>query len=228
LPQEFGQQNKRRNSVNQKIRLTQIPTFYINLDGETDRKRSMERLLTNLGFENFERFPGTKAPNRVGCSMSHSALLKKIIDENIYPALILEDDLEVFNFRKNIECPEDTDSLYLGMSRLGYDTNIEDGSHRSLRISEKNSDYHRVHNMLARHAIIHMNKDYDQEAVEWMEKFIQEPKEYVAGDATLTRLIPKYKVYALNSPVFYQNDAGTRGLTKKSLEDCSYLEIDKV
>lgn len=213
--------------MNQKIRLTQVPTFYINLHGETDRKRFMERLLTNLGFENFERFPGTRSPNRVGCSISHAAVLRKIIDENIYPALILEDDLEVFNFRKNVECPEEADALYLGMSRLGYDTDKENDSQKSLRISEKNSDYHRVHNMLARHSIIHMNKDYDQEAVEWMERFIADPKEYVAGDVTLTRLLPKYKVYSLNSPIFYQNDAGTRGLTKKSLEDCSYFEIDK-
>jgi hypothetical protein len=82
--------------------------------------------------------------------------------------------------------------------------------------------------MLARHAIIHMNREYDQEAVELMEKFIADPETHVAGDATLTRLLPKYKVYSLNSPIFYQNDSGTKRLTKKSLEDCSYLEIDKI
>ena len=214
--------------MNQKLRLTQIPTFYINLDKETDRKRSMEKMLSDLGFENFERFPGTKAPNRVGCSISHAAVLKKIIDENIYPAIVLEDDLDVFNFRKIVECPEDADALYLGMSKMSYDVDREEGAPKVLRISEKSSEFHRVHNMLARHAIVHMNKDYDQEAVEWMEKFISDPETYVAGDATLTRLLPKYKVYALNSPLFYQNDSGTRGLTKKSLQDCSYLEIDKL
>jgi hypothetical protein len=214
--------------MKQKIRLTQIPTFYINLDKETDRKRSMERLLNSLGFENFERFPGTRAPNRVGCSISHSALLKKIIDENIYPALILEDDLSIFNFRNIVECPEDADALYLGMSKMGYDIERKEEDPKVLKISEKNSEYHRTHNMLARHAIVHMNKEYDQEAVEWMDKFISEPEKYLAGDVTLTRLLPKYKVYSLNSPIFYQNDKGTRGLTKKSLDDCSYLEIDKV
>jgi len=214
--------------VNQKIRLTEIPTFYINLDKETDRKRSMERLLTNLGFENFERFPGTRSPNRVGCSISHSAVLKKIIDENIYPALILEDDIDVFNFRKIVECPQEADALYLGISKVGYDIDRKKGDPKVLRVTEKNSEYHRVHNMLARHAIIHMNSEYDQKAVELMEKFISDPETYVAGDVTLTRLLPEYKVYSLNSPIFYQNDSGTRGLTKKSLEDCSYLEIDKI
>ena len=214
--------------MNQKIRLTQIPTFYINLHGETDRKRSMESLLSGLGFENFERFPGKRAPNRVGCSISHAAVLQKIIDENIYPALILEDDVDVFNFRKVVECPKDADALYLGMSRLGYDIDKKQGDPKALKISEKTSEYHRTHNMLARHAIIHMNKEYDQEAIELMQKFIENPEEHLAGDVILTSLLPKYKVYSLNSPIFYQNDKGTRGLTKKSLDDCSYLEIDKI
>jgi hypothetical protein len=210
------------------IRVTQVPTFYINLDKETDRKRSMEQMLKNLGFENFERFPGVLAPKRVGCSISHASVLKKIIDENIYPALILEDDLDTFNFRKVLPCPENADALYLGISKMGYSINKDEPFPKSLKIKEMNAEYHRVHNMLARHAIVHMNKDYDQEAIELMEQFIAEPEKYVAGDATLTRLLPKYKVYALNSPLFYQNDSGTRGLTKKSIYDCSYIELDKV
>jgi len=44
----------------------------------------------------------------------------------------------------------------------------------------------------------------------------------------LTSILPEYKIYALNSPMFYQNADGTRGLTKKSIEDCSYVELDKV
>jgi len=213
--------------VNKNIRVTQVPTFYINLDGETDRKRSMENLLSSLGFENFERFPGTRAPKRVGCSISHAAVLKKIINENIYPALILEDDVSVFNFRKIVECPEDADALYLGISRMGYNLNPEEGNNRSLKIKELNSEYHRVHNMLARHAIMHFNREYDQESVYWMEKFIADPEEYVAGDVTLTRIHQNYKVYALNSPIFYQNSSATRGLTHKSIYDCSYVELDK-
>jgi GR25 family glycosyltransferase involved in LPS biosynthesis len=214
--------------VNQKIRLTQVPTFYINLDEETDRKRSMEALLSSLGFENFERFPGVKAGSRVGCSISHAALLKKIIEENIYPALILEDDVAVFNFKKVLECPEDSDALYIGISRMGYSFDESEPFPKSLKVKEMSGEYHRVHNMLSRHAIIHMNKSFDEDSVNLMEKFIADPKTYVAGDVTITSLLPKYKVYGLNNPVFYQNDAGTRGLTKKSIYDCSYIELDKI
>lgn len=214
--------------MDQKIRITQVPTFYINLDEETDRRRSMEKLLYELGFENFERFPGIKAGKRVGCSMSHSALLKKVIDENIYPVLILEDDVSIFNFRKFVYCPEDTDALYLGISSMGYTIDQDEPFPKSLKIKEMGRDCHRVHNMLARHAILHMNKDFDQESINLMDKFVADPEKYVAGDVTLTSILPKYKVYALNSPMFYQNDAGTRSLTKKSIYDCAYVELDKV
>jgi hypothetical protein len=205
---------------NQKIKITQIPTFYINLDEETDRKKKMEKLLSELEFENFERFPGTKSNNRVGCSISHAALLQKIVNENIYPALVLEDDLSVFSFTKNAECPKDADALYLGISKMGWG--------EALAVSEKTNKYHRVHNMLARHAIVHMNKDFDEKSIELMKKFIIEPQKYVAGDVTLTSILPEYKIYALNKPMFYQNADGTRGLTKKSIDDCSYVELDKV
>jgi hypothetical protein len=205
---------------NQTIKITQIPTFYINLDEETDRRKKMEKLLSGLGFENFERFPGTKAGSRVGCSIAHAGILQKIVNENIYPALVLEDDLDVFNFRKIIECPKNIDALYLGISKMGWGKN--------LYISEKTSEYHRVHNMLARHAIVHMSKDFSEKSIELMKKFIIEPQKYIAGDVTLTSALPEYKIYSLNSPMFYQNADGTRGLTKKSIDDCSYVELDKV
>jgi hypothetical protein len=214
--------------MDKKIRLTQIPTFYINMDGETDRKRSMNKMLPSLGFENFERFPGTRADKRVGCSISHSALLQKIVDENIFPAIILEDDAAVFNFRKVIDCPEDADAMYLGLSRMGWTSDPTDPFGKSLKVSEMNSEYHRVQNMLARHAIMHFSKEFALESIEMMNKFISSPEEHLAGDVVLTSLLPQYKIYALNSPIFYQDDAGTRGLTKKSIYDCSYVEIDKV
>jgi hypothetical protein len=213
--------------MDKKIRLTQIPTFYINLDGETDRKRSMKQMLTNLGFENFERFPGIRADKRVGCSTSHAAVLQKIIDENIFPAIVLEDDSAVFNFRKIVECPEDADALYLGISRMGWTDDSLDPFGKSLKVSEMNSDYHRVHNMLARHSIIHFSKDFAERSIEEMHKFTSDPNKYLAGDVVLTSILPQYKIYALNSPIFYQDDAGTRGLTKKSIYDCSYVEVDK-
>jgi len=117
--------------------------------------------------------------------------------------------------------------MYLGISKYGYNQPGEDHP-RSLKISELGESYHRVHNMLARHAIIHFNPEYDKQSIEIMQRFISDPKSYVAGDVSISAINPSYKVYAQNEPTFFQNDSGTRGLTKRSIHDCNYLEVDKL
>ena len=39
-----------------KIDITKLPTYYINLDEERQRRKSMERLLIDNGFKNIKRF----------------------------------------------------------------------------------------------------------------------------------------------------------------------------
>lgn len=210
------------------LNITQIPTFYINLDDRIDRKKEMDKLLKHYGFTNFQRFSATKAGSRVGCSISHSELLKEIVTNNIYPVLVLEDDLAVYgNFTPVIDHPEHFDAMYLGISKYGYNTDKNDPNPRSLKISELGENYHRMHNMLARHAIIRNSSEYDLESIEKMEMFINNPIKYVAGDATLSSIHSKYKVYAQNVPTFFQNAKGVADLTRKTIYDCSYLEIDK-
>jgi hypothetical protein len=208
--------------------ITKIPTFYINLDEKKDRNKKMQELLKNHGFTDFERFPGKKAGRRVGCSMSHAALLEHVIKHNIYPVLILEDDLETYNFRKEIYVPDDADAMYLGFSRYGWNHNQDEPFPKSLKITELNDEYHRVYNMLSRHAIIHFNPTYDRNCVDIMNNFICDPDTYKAGDVSISKIHPYYKIYSLNEPIFYQNDTGTRGLTKRSLYDSSYVEMDKI
>lgn len=210
------------------VDITKLQTYYINLEEKQDRRKKIENLLQKNGFTNVNRFDAKKSGKRVGCSMSHSALLQEIVKNNSYPCLVLEDDLEVYNFRKNIEIPDDADAMYLGFSSYGWNHNQDEPFPKSLKVTELNDDYHRVYNMLARHAIIHFNPEYDLACIDAMNNFIQYPDIHKAGDVSISRFHPQYKVYALNEPIFYQDDHGTRGLTKKSLYDCSYIEMDKL
>lgn len=215
--------------MDKKINITKIPVLYINLDDRRDRKEKTESLLKKYGFENFERFPASKLSGRsIGCSTSHSRALQHIIKENIYPCLILEDDVEIFDFREKIPCPKNADAMYLGISRYGFNHDLNEPHPRSLKIKELSKHYHRIHNMLARHAIIHFNPDYDQACIDQMNKFFAEPEKYVAGDASLTEINPKWKVYVQNIPTFYQSEQGTRGLTKHSIYSCNFVEMDKL
>ena len=100
-------------------------TFIINLKESTDRRQYMinEMKKTNLEYEFFDAVNGKNIRNideiylreesfkkirkiltygEIGCAMSHLLIYKKMIDENIEQALILEDDIIVSNDFKRI------------------------------------------------------------------------------------------------------------------------------
>ena len=56
-----------------KLKLTDLPVVYINLDEQEDRKITLENNLKNLGFKNIIRVSGFKDPNaNRGCAYSHA------------------------------------------------------------------------------------------------------------------------------------------------------------
>lgn len=117
--------------------------FVVNLKRRPDRKELIETRLKNLGIKNYEitdAVDGQQLPedlsnvydqtaskqihrqlkrSEVACSLSHINIAKKIIDENIDYAIILEDDAELsVNFKTfikdfNLE-PNKFDFLILG------------------------------------------------------------------------------------------------------------------
>lgn len=211
------------------VDITKVPTFYINLDEEEERRDKVESLLKEKRFKNFGRLDAIQKQGRsVGCSTSHRDALQYIVDNKIFPALILEDDVEVFDFRKKIKSPHNADAMYLGFSRYGWNHNQDEPFPRSLKIKELGKDYHRVQNMLARHAVIHFNPDYSLACIKEMDKFLSDPEKYIAGDIQIASIHSQWKVYAQNSPIFYQEDQKTRALTKHAIYDCEYVEMDKL
>lgn len=91
-------------------------TFVLNLEHNTERKKYMQELLKDIpidydffpavygkSIKNIERFYDSELAQKrakrqlnmgeIGCALSHKAIYKKMIDENIEKALILEDDI---------------------------------------------------------------------------------------------------------------------------------------
>jgi hypothetical protein len=212
------------------IDITSLPVFYINLDMRVDRKDRVEKVLSGNNFSNVNRFPGVNSRKkfqggkRIGCSMSHINVLRHIVENNIYPSLVLEDDIDVFSFRKNISIPEKIDAMYLGISRYG--SSSEKPFPSRLEVSELNKEFHKVNNMLTRHAVVHFSPDYDLHCIEVMEDFVKDPSNNVSGDTAISKINPQHNVYCQNVPVFYQNDMPRRTLTKCSLYDFEYIDLD--
>jgi GR25 family glycosyltransferase involved in LPS biosynthesis len=74
-----------------------VPIFYINLDHRRDRRVQIEHELERMGLsKHAERWTAIRNEDHghIGCYQSHLALLRHIRDNDLAPALILEDDFQ--------------------------------------------------------------------------------------------------------------------------------------
>ena len=53
-----------------KIKLTDIPVYYVNLEGEDEKRKHTESMLKNLGFKYVQRFNAIRheAGRIIGCA----------------------------------------------------------------------------------------------------------------------------------------------------------------
>ena len=73
-----------------KVNLTDIPVYYVNLEGEDEKRKHTESMLKNLGFKYVHRFNAIRheAGRIIGCARSHYSILSTAKP----PFIILEDD----------------------------------------------------------------------------------------------------------------------------------------
>ena len=101
---------------------------YINLQHRTDRREQIENELSIVASEKLQRFNAIKHDNgRIGCAMSHIAVLDLAIQNNWNNVLILEDDMkwdkkDGFELLKNLAL-NPYDVIVLGGTYVTYDIN---------------------------------------------------------------------------------------------------------
>jgi len=183
-----------------KLLLKNIKTYWLTCDKAKNRWPSMELMLNTLGI-NGEKINGEiTSPYTIGIAKNHRDALIKSGDSIVH---ILEDDATLTNSPLEfLEAPDDCDAIYLGTSLFGR---IRKGTVYSAVISEKyNDQLLRIYNMLSLHSVIYTTKKYKDKVIEIIDKFIQNP---IGGmDDPIADIMYKYKVYCLQSPMFYQND----------------------
>ena len=93
-----------------KLKLTDIPIVYINLDEQSDRNESIKTTLNDLGFKNITRVSAYKdVIGKRGCAYSHAIALEEVKP----PFILLEDDCLPLNFIDEIDIPDDADAVIL-------------------------------------------------------------------------------------------------------------------
>ena len=191
-----------------KLDLRTIPCVWINVDADTEKAAQMESLLDRLGIRNRRRFSGVTgiAPhadvNRGeehyrNCAESHFGVLQAALDDDTFPVLILEDDVDVQGFPDApIECPNDADALYLGTSHGSPD-------YRATPVSDL---LFRIERVYAAHAVVHLTRAYAEAVITDGRRSIydrDEPFDVALAFETQAR----FNVHAMRTPIFYQSDA---------------------
>ena len=184
-----------------KIKLLDIPVYYINMAKDTHKKEYIEQILKEVGFKNINRIDAVedKKNGKVGLSKSQYKALSQIPA----PFIILEDDADPRYFVKEIDIPNDADAVYLGTSQWGFQSSHA-GYYLKYSKVVGNKDVLRIYNMLSSHAILYLKQDY-VEMCKRTTKYCSEiyPMPMDVPFAMIQRF---FNIYAMNKPLFIQKD----------------------
>lgn len=182
------------------IDLTELPTFYINMDRHKDRNKEMIRLGNDLKIKNYSRIVGVDIDGKpmAGCATSHMNILNNIFE----PTVILEDDCVIASGITTIEVPDDADAVYLGLSNWGYMNSVSKPENFKYDRHSTFKTTYKIDGMLATHSILYISSEYINMARR-IAKWSAENNNHI--DQGLALIQKYFNVYALGNPVFYQH-----------------------
>jgi len=164
-------------------------------------------MLRGFGL-NFVRVEGVKDYVREYDRVADAHLKALELD----PDLILEDDCLPYEYREEIEFPDDADVVFLGVSTGTTHTH----SPKYIRIT---NDIYRLYDMTTLHAVLYIT----QEGKQWLRNaHALTAKEVIGFDMATAKLMPTIKVYGLNVPIWYQKDLESQ--TKITLDEGLLLD----
>lgn len=125
------------------------------------------------------------------------------------PFIVVEDDIGIMHDVDCVEIPDDADALYLGVSKWIYPHGFETlgrGFHITengpLHVKDSSGDVTRILGMTGTHAILFINPEYVRQFLAAMTHRLPYSTPH---DLVFATLQPKFNVYALKTPMFYQD-----------------------
>ncbi len=197
-----------------------------------DRLLTVFSRLIDEGFHEiifYKSLPGTSGTN----SLTNTVLdiLNKEL-KNDTPFMIIEDDCNFYTKYDTIEVPDNCDALYLGVSKWVYPHSV-DTLYSPIRphIRENSSIDHlsyndnltKINGMTATHAILFNSREYMRDFIHKMTEIVKHV-ENMPHDLLFASLQKSYTIFALKSPMFYQDSAlgGQEDVTKLKFDGTSY------
>ena len=150
----------------------------------------------------------------------------QIRNKPFQPFVIFEDDVKKYReFPSDIEIPNDTDILYIGLSTFGF-TNRTFGVNNAICYKHINKDIIKVYNMLATHGMIICSI---RGLLAFQKCLLEDYFTSSAWDISIANMQPYLNVYALKIPLVYQFGelGGEEKYTKFSINGNEDKEIPK-
>lgn len=201
------------------IDFNKIKFYYLTTGKNTDKEKHLEEIFKDY---NLKKLSVNKYLDK-GKQQSACIGINKIIDlglrdqkinQGFNPFIIIEDDVSIFDKIPNqIEIPDDTDFLYIGISKKGLVSNKNCGLRNNIYADDINNNLVRIYNMLGTHAIIICSA---AAAAAYQRSNMENYFKTEAWDLYLCKLQSYYKFYALKKPILYQDKkyGGFEELTK--------------
>lgn len=189
-----------------RLTLAELPAAYINLDAAIDRRLSTESVLTELGITNFVRIPGVVVPGSSYWQGLAVAVDNLLNSQQSVPFIMFEDDIVIKLKQEVIELPDDADALFLGISSRGVRGPERIAHFDGLEAVPVPGYPHlrKVLNAISGHAVAVLSERY----VATLRAAVEEAKLPTGFhyDVLASFEHKNLNVYALQTPLVYQND----------------------
>jgi hypothetical protein len=203
-----------------KVYLKNIKHYFLTIDSNGIKKKHMIKEFNEYNL--IEVNPVINIPKYQSGPIGFSRMIDiglRNQDKNspFQPFIMYEDDCSKYrNFPEYIEIPEDTDLLYIGLSKLS----LGDKAHQANYYDFINDNVIKIYNMLATHGIMVCSASGAlaiQKAV--MEAYFINK----IWDVPLACIQPHYNIYALTIPLVFQDSKfkGDESPTKFSIKPTS-------
>jgi hypothetical protein len=191
-------------------------TVYIISPGTNNYRSKLLTVLERVideGFKSVVFFKSVPDPNKTA-SLTNTVLeiFKRELN-NDNPFIILEDDCAFFTKYDQVEIPDNTDMLYLGVSLWSYPYSTDtlysmyrpDIVFNSIETVESyNNTLVKIKGMTGGHAILYISRDFIRTFIEKMtdiSKYIMD----LPHDLLFSTLHPSFNIFGLKQPMFYQD-----------------------
>jgi hypothetical protein len=195
-----------------------IEAYYIHPENFQDRTKDLLINLDRLGVKSCTRIISNGEPvcKQNNTTKAHLKMMEKVIEQNNYPCLILEDDIRfIKDLPLEFDIPDEADMIYLGGS-LYNDTAIKP----DLYITNYNRIFYRVHYMFTTHALIIMN---EKTAVKYKEVCEEGLKDCTPNDVGLALMSKDFIALTPKDGLYLYQHGYNQDMTKFQWEHCKNI-----